>query len=114
MLQDFTGVPAVVDFAAMRDAVRALGGNPEDINPQCPSDLVIDHSVQVDVSRAADSQARNEALEFERNKERFLFLKWGAQVWYISMCSALPTYKILFRHFTTCLSCPPVPALYIR
>jgi len=79
ILQDFTGVPAVVDFAAMRDAVKALGGNPEDINPQCPSDLVIDHSVQVDVSRTSDSQAQNEALEFERNHERFLFLKWGAQ-----------------------------------
>lgn len=79
VLQDFTGVPAVVDFAAMRDAVKALGGNPEDINPQCPSDLVIDHSVQVDISRANDSQAKNEALEFQRNHERFLFLKWGAQ-----------------------------------
>eukprot|EP00092_Neocalanus_flemingeri_P037142 GFUD01040430.1.p1 GENE.GFUD01040430.1~~GFUD01040430.1.p1 ORF type:complete len:895 (-),score=230.76 GFUD01040430.1:278-2962(-) len=79
VLQDFTGVPAVVDFAAMRDAVKSLGGNPEDINPVCPSDLVIDHSVQVDVSRAADSQAQNEALEFQRNHERFLFLKWGAQ-----------------------------------
>merc|ERR1711892_949291 len=79
VLQDFTGVPAVVDFAAMRDAVKALGGNPENINPQCPSDLVIDHSVQVDVSRDSDSQAKNEALEFQRNHERFLFLKWGAQ-----------------------------------
>eukprot|EP00090_Calanus_glacialis_P010701 TRINITY_DN1914_c0_g1_i1.p1 TRINITY_DN1914_c0_g1~~TRINITY_DN1914_c0_g1_i1.p1 ORF type:complete len:911 (-),score=302.67 TRINITY_DN1914_c0_g1_i1:168-2852(-) len=79
VLQDFTGVPAVVDFAAMRDAVKALGGNPEDINPQCPSDLVIDHSVQVDVSRTSDAQAQNEAMEFQRNHERFLFLKWGAQ-----------------------------------
>jgi len=79
ILQDFTGVPAVVDFAAMRDAVKALGGNPEDINPQCPSDLVIDHSVQVDVSRSEESRAKNEALEFERNKERFMFLKWGAK-----------------------------------
>lgn len=79
ILQDFTGVPAVVDFAAMRDAVQALGGKPEDINPQCPADLVIDHSVQVDVSRQADSKAKNEELEFERNKERFQFLKWGAK-----------------------------------
>jgi len=79
VLQDFTGVPAVVDFAAMRDAVKQLGGNPEDINPQCPSDLVIDHSVQVDVSRTLDSKMQNEALEFERNHERFTFLKWGAQ-----------------------------------
>ena len=79
VLQDFTGVPAVVDFAAMRDAVKALGGDPEHINPQCPSDLVIDHSVQVDVSRTKDSKAKNEALEFKRNHERFTFLKWGAQ-----------------------------------
>ena len=79
VLQDFTGVPAVVDFAAMRDAVKSLGGDPENINPQCPSDLVIDHSVQVDVSRTDDSKARNEELEFERNHERFTFLKWGAQ-----------------------------------
>jgi len=79
ILQDFTGVPAVVDFAAMRDAVQALGGNPEAINPLCPSDLVIDHSVQVDISRDKDSLAKNEALEFERNRERFLFLKWGAK-----------------------------------
>lgn len=81
ILQDFTGVPAVVDFAAMRDAVQALGGDPEAINPLCPSDLVIDHSVQVDISGgvAKESQAKNEALEFERNHERFLFLKWGAK-----------------------------------
>jgi len=79
VLQDFTGVPAVVDFAAMRDAVKTLGGDPENINPQCPSDLVIDHSVQVDVSRTGDSKMQNEALEFERNHERFTFLKWGAQ-----------------------------------
>jgi len=79
VLQDFTGVPAVVDFAAMRDAVKTLGGDPENINPQCPSDLVIDHSVQVDVSRTDDSKKQNEALEFERNHERFTFLKWGAQ-----------------------------------
>jgi len=82
VLQDFTGVPAVVDFAAMRDAVKSLGGNPENINPQCPSDLVIDHSVQVDISRASNSRAQNEALEFQRNHERFLFLKWGAQAFH--------------------------------
>lgn len=82
VLQDFTGVPAVVDFAAMRDAVKSLGGNPENINPTCPSDLVIDHSVQVDVSRTSDSKAKNEALEFERNHERFTFLKWGAQAFH--------------------------------
>ncbi|XP_064595857.1 cytoplasmic aconitate hydratase-like [Liolophura sinensis] len=135
ILQDFTGVPAVVDFAAMRDAVKSLGGDPEKINPKCPADLVIDHSVQVDVARSllryapnpgggggasakpcsnpggynaksascsvcvnsglpvldetcpfhglktdgADALQRNQELEFERNKERFVFLKWGAK-----------------------------------
>jgi aconitate hydratase len=79
ILQDFTGVPAVVDFAAMRDAVQRLGGDPEKINPQCPSDLVIDHSVQVDFARNTNARSKNEALEFERNKERFTFLKWGAK-----------------------------------
>ncbi|XP_066589508.1 cytoplasmic aconitate hydratase-like [Prorops nasuta] len=78
ILQDFTGVPAVVDFAAMRDAVKRLGGNPDKINPICPSDLVIDHSIQVDFSRTSDSLKQNEELEFERNRERFMFLKWGA------------------------------------
>ncbi|KAF7266235.1 cytoplasmic aconitate hydratase-like [Rhynchophorus ferrugineus] len=79
ILQDFTGVPAVVDFAAMRDAVKDLGGNPEKINPICPADLVIDHSVQVDFARSADALEKNQDLEFERNKERFMFLKWGAK-----------------------------------
>ncbi|XP_046599313.1 cytoplasmic aconitate hydratase isoform X2 [Neodiprion lecontei] len=79
ILQDFTGVPAVVDFAAMRDAVKSLGGDPDKINPICPSDLVIDHSVQVDFTRGDDSLKKNEELEFERNKERFMFLKWGAK-----------------------------------
>jgi len=79
ILQDFTGVPAVVDFAAMRDAVQSLGGKPDDINPQCPADLVIDHSVQVDVSRVSDAKSKNEELEFQRNRERFQFLKWGAK-----------------------------------
>ncbi|XP_025193710.1 cytoplasmic aconitate hydratase-like [Melanaphis sacchari] len=79
ILQDFTGVPAVVDFAAMRDAVKNLGGDPNKINPVCPSDLVIDHSIQADFVREADAQQKNENLEFERNKERFTFLKWGAK-----------------------------------
>lgn len=79
ILQDFTGVPAVVDFAAMRDAVKKLGGNPEKINPVCPADLVIDHSIQVDFNRRADSLQKNQDLEFERNRERFEFLKWGSQ-----------------------------------
>ncbi|XP_068155955.1 cytoplasmic aconitate hydratase [Drosophila tropicalis] len=79
LLQDFTGVPAVVDFAAMRDAVLNLEGNPEKINPSCPADLVIDHSVQVDFARSSDALGKNQSLEFERNKERFSFLKWGAR-----------------------------------
>ena len=79
ILQDFTGVPAVVDFAAMRDAVLKLGGDPDRINPICPSDLVIDHSVQVDFARSEDALAKNQDLEFERNKERFTFLKWRAK-----------------------------------
>ncbi|KAG5345457.1 ACO1 hydratase, partial [Acromyrmex charruanus] len=79
ILQDFTGVPAVVDFAAMRDAVKKLGGDPNKINPICPSDLVIDHSIQADFIRSNDAIKKNEELEFERNKERFMFLKWGAK-----------------------------------
>ncbi|XP_073818967.1 cytoplasmic aconitate hydratase-like [Musca autumnalis] len=79
ILQDFTGVPAVVDFAAMRDAVCDLNGDPEKINPICPADLVIDHSVQVDFARTSDALSKNQNLEFERNKERFTFLKWGAR-----------------------------------
>uniref|UniRef100_A0AAR2JNG3 Cytoplasmic aconitate hydratase n=1 Tax=Pygocentrus nattereri TaxID=42514 RepID=A0AAR2JNG3_PYGNA len=100
ILQDFTGVPAVVDFAAMRDAVKQLGGDPEKINPVCPADLVIDHSIQVDFNRnvfkatiytvsihetyffmysRSDSLQKNQELEFERNKERFEFLKWGSK-----------------------------------
>ena len=77
LMQDFTGVPAVVDLAAMRDAISALGGNPERINPLQPAELVIDHSVQVD--RFASDQAfdLNAKLEFDRNRERYRFLKWG-------------------------------------
>lgn len=79
VLQDFTGVPAVVDLAAMRDAMNALGGDPKKINPLIPVDLVIDHSVQVDFYGAADSLAKNVEVEFARNKERYEFLRWGQQ-----------------------------------
>ncbi|MBK6849806.1 MAG: aconitate hydratase AcnA [Proteobacteria bacterium] len=79
ILQDFTGVPAVVDLAAMRSAVAALGGDPTQINPQCPVDLVIDHSVQVDAYGSPSALARNAELEFERNRERYAFLRWGQQ-----------------------------------
>jgi len=77
ILQDFTGVPAVVDLAAMRDAVAALDGDPRRVNPQSPVELVIDHSVQVDVSGKADARDLNVQLEYQRNKERYAFLRWG-------------------------------------
>ena len=77
VLQDFTGVPCVVDLAAMRAAMRRLGGDPAKINPLVPCDLVIDHSVQVDFFGSADALQKNLALEFERNRERYEFLKWG-------------------------------------
>ncbi|KAJ1298898.1 hypothetical protein BS78_01G489000 [Paspalum vaginatum] len=78
LLQDFTGVPAVVDLACMRDAVSKLGSDPNKINPLVPVDLVIDHSVQVDVARSQNAVQANMELEFQRNKERFGFLKWGS------------------------------------
>jgi aconitate hydratase len=78
-MQDFTGVPAVVDLAAMRDAMEALGGDPEKINPLQPAELVIDHSVQVDKFGSADAAELNAEIEFGRNKERYQFLKWGQQ-----------------------------------
>jgi aconitate hydratase A / 2-methylisocitrate dehydratase len=77
ILQDFTGVPAVVDLAAMRDAVVNLGGSADSINPQAPAELVIDHSVQVDKYGTADSLDLNNKIEFNRNKERYSFLRWG-------------------------------------
>ncbi|MGA7296418.1 MAG: aconitate hydratase AcnA [Rhodanobacteraceae bacterium] len=77
VLQDFTGVPCVVDLAAMRDAMKALGGDPAKINPLSPAELVIDHSVQVDVFGEADSLTENARIEFERNQERYSFLHWG-------------------------------------
>ena len=79
ILQDFTGVPAVVDLAAMRDAVVKLGGTADSINPLSPAELVIDHSVQVDRYGAADSLDLNNKIEFKRNKERYTFLRWGQE-----------------------------------
>ena len=79
LMQDLTGVPAVVDLAAMRDAMKALGGNPEKINPLAEVDLVIDHSVMIDNFGAKDSFKKNVAVEYERNKERYEFLRWGQQ-----------------------------------
>ena len=72
-------MPAVVDLAAMRDCMHRLGGDPKKINPLCPVDLVIDHSVQVDKAGTFDSAEFNEKMEFERNQERFQFLKWGSK-----------------------------------
>jgi aconitate hydratase len=77
VLQDFTGVPALVDLAAMRDAMEALGGDPQRINPLTPAELVIDHSVMVDHYGSADAFEKNARLEFERNGERYAFLRWG-------------------------------------
>ena len=77
LMQDFTGVPAIVDLAAMRDAMRVLGGDPNRINPLQPAELVIDHSVQVDEFGTTNAYDLNAALEFQRNRERYAFLKWG-------------------------------------
>jgi aconitate hydratase len=87
VLQDFTGVPLLVDLAAMRNAVAKLGKNPKIIEPLVPVDLVVDHSVQVDFAGAADSMQRNLDLEFTRNRERYQFLKWGMQ--------AFDTFKVV-------------------
>ncbi len=87
VLQDFTGVPLLVDLAAMRSAVSKLGKNPKIIEPLVPVDLVVDHSVQVDFAGGADSMARNLDLEFTRNRERYQFLKWGMQ--------AFDTFKVV-------------------
>src|ERR671933_1126133 len=77
LMQDFTGVPAVVDLAAMREAMRDLGGDPARINPLAPAELVIDHSVIADVLGAPDAFERNVEFEYGRNKERYQFLRWG-------------------------------------
>ncbi|NDE90322.1 MAG: aconitate hydratase, partial [Alphaproteobacteria bacterium] len=77
LMQDFTGVPAVVDLAAMREAVKGFGGNVESVNPLCAVDLVIDHSVMVDKFGDKNAFAYNVAKEFERNGERYAFLRWG-------------------------------------
>jgi aconitate hydratase len=79
LMQDLTGVPAVVDLAAMRDAMKKLGGNPEKINPLAEVDLVIDHSVMIDNFGKKDSFKKNVTIEYERNKERYTFLRWGQQ-----------------------------------
>src|SRR3954465_2569340 len=87
VLQDFTGVPLLVDLAAMRSAVARLGKNPKIIEPLVPVDLVVDHSVQVDFSGNADALRKNLEIEFQRNRERYQFLKWGMQ--------AFDTFKVV-------------------
>ncbi len=77
LLQDFTGVPCVVDLAAMRDGILQLGGNPDTVNPLQPVELVIDHSVQVDHFGRADALRLNSEVEYQRNRERYVFLRWG-------------------------------------
>ena len=79
ILQDFTGVPAVVDLAAMRDAVASMKGDATQINPLSPAELVIDHSVQVDHFGSKDALEKNNKVEFERNQERYKFLRWGQE-----------------------------------
>ena len=79
LLQDFTGVPCIVDLAAMRDAMIKMGGDPNKINPVQPVDLVIDHSVQVDEYGTPTALKNNATFEFERNRERYAFLRWGQQ-----------------------------------
>jgi aconitate hydratase len=79
LMQDFTGVPAIVDLAAMRDAMATLGGDPKTINPLAPAELVIDHSVVADIAGRPDAFVRNVELEFDRNQERYAFLRWGQE-----------------------------------
>ncbi|MCI1638060.1 MAG: aconitate hydratase AcnA [Bifidobacterium crudilactis] len=79
VMQDFTGVPCIVDLATMRDAVKELGGDPEVINPQVPAQMVIDHSVQIDVAGVPGAIERNMDIEYQRNRERYQFLRWGQQ-----------------------------------
>lgn len=79
VFQDFTGVPSLVDLASLRNSMQEFGANPDAINPQVPVDLIIDHSVQVDFAGAADSSQKNMDMEFQRNQERYQFLKWGAK-----------------------------------
>ena len=88
LMQDFTGVPAIVDLAAMRDAMKTLGGDPEKINPLQPAELVIDHSVQVDEFGTVTPTTSTPPLEFKRNRERYAFLKWGQTAF--SNFSAVP------------------------
>src|SRR5438046_267909 len=101
LMQDFTGVPAVVDLAAMRDAMRELGGDPQKINPLVPVHLVIDHSVMVDEFGTPKAFERNVELEYARNGERYEFLKWGS--------GAFDTFKVVPPGTGTCHQANPEP-----
>jgi len=96
VLQDFTGVPLLVDLAAMRDAVQAVGGDPTVIEPLVPVDLVVDHSVQVDRSGTATAFEDNLRIEFERNRERYQFLKWGQEA-FDTFCVVPPSIGIVHQ-----------------
>ena len=96
VMQDFTGVPVLVDLAAMRSALARLGGDPGRINPMIPADLVVDHSIQVDYFGSSDALLKNINLEYQRNQERYQFLKWGK--------NAFQNLRII----------PPHPELFIK
>ena len=120
LMQDFTGVPAVVDLAAMRDAMQALGGDPAKINPLQPAELVIDHSVQVDQYGTNDSYSINTQLEFQRNRERYAFLKWGQTTFHnlsvvppgMGICHQLNLEYLARVVFTTPPDADGVPQAY--
>ncbi len=119
LLQDFTGVPAVVDLAAMRDAMKRLGGDATLINPLQPAELVIDHSVQVDEFGSPTAMDMNALLEFQRNKERYAFLRWGQTGFRISpSCRRIPAsctrltwniWRAWFSSTKSAASAPPIP-----
>ena len=94
-MQDFTGVPCVVDLATMREAVVALGGDPSKINPLAPAELVIDHSVQIDAFGNAAAFEKNVELEYERNQERYQFLRWGQ--------TAFEEFKVCLLYTSRCV-----------
>jgi aconitate hydratase len=96
VMQDLSGIPAIIDLSAMRDAVASLGGNPSRVNPLSPVDLVVDHSIIVDVARTSSALQRNEELEFQRNEERYAFLKW-AKTAYDSMVIVPPGSGIIHQ-----------------
>ncbi len=119
LLQDFTGVPAIVDLAAMRDAMKVMGGDPRRINPLQPVELVIDHSVQVDQFGGAAALKANTDTEYERNKERYVFLRWGQNAFgnfrvvppetgIVHQVNLEYLARVIFRNDTT----QPQPTLY--